>query len=218
MPGQPDAKVRKPVTVIHFPKAGKPVAVPRRTMTLPEVSAAYVNEDPVTEPESRILLDELKAQPAAKKGSKRRKTVETPTQPLPKNELTLTAQESSDLAQMGHQLFELGRVREARAIFERIIAGRKDDAYAHTMLGTIFLALGDQDRALALFQASLDIDPNDIAARVYRGEVRLGKGKVRPALEDFERAIGLGPADDPFVDRAARLLKMARTAFRKIKR
>ncbi len=218
MPGHPDAKVRKPVTVIHFPKAGKPVAVPRRTMTLPVVAVVDDHEDPVTEPESRVLLEELKERPSGKKPGKRKKTLESPTVPLPRNELTLTAAESGDLAQMGHQLFELGRVQEARAIFERIIAGRKDDAYAHTMLGTIFLALGDQERALALFQAALDIDPNDIAARVYRGEVRLGKGKVRPALEDFERALQLGPADDPFVDRAARLLKMARTAFRKIKR
>jgi tetratricopeptide (TPR) repeat protein len=216
MPGQPDRAARKPVTVIHFPKAGKPVPVPRRTMTLPEVSA-FSGEDPVTEPESRALLDEQRAQPA-KKASKRRKTAEIPTVPLVRADLALTPQESSDLAAMGHQLFELGRIGEARAVFERLIAGRADDAYAHTMLGTIFLALGDQDRALALFQAALEIDPNDIAARVYRGEVRLGKGKVRPALEDFERAMELGPADDPFVDRAARLLKMARAAFRKIKR
>lgn len=224
MPGQPDPRVRKPVTIIHFPKAGKPVPVPRRTQTLPQL-AALSDEDPVTEPESRMLLDEqrekaqAKAESASgKKGSKRRKTLELPTAPVGKAEFPLTAQEASDLAAMGHQLFELGRVQEARAIFERLIAGNAKDAYAHTMLGTIFLALGDQDRALALFQASLDLDPNDIAARVYRGEVRLGKGKVRPALEDFERAMQLGPADDPFVDRAARLLKMARAAFRKIKR
>jgi tetratricopeptide (TPR) repeat protein len=214
MPGQPDAKVRKPVTVIHFPKAGKPVPAPRRTQTLPEVSA-FSGDDPVTEPESRVLLDELHSQ---KKAPRRRKTAELPTIPLARQNLALTPQESSDLAAMGHQLFELGRVQEARAIFERLIAGRADDAYAHTMLGTIFLALGDQDRALALFVAALEIDPHDIAARVYRGEVRLGKGKVKPALEDFERAMQLGPVDDPFVDRAARLLKMARTAFRKIKR
>lgn len=222
MPGQPDPRVRKPVTVIHFPKVGKPVPVPRRTQTLPQVKVVSDDADPVTEPESRMLLDEqaaAKAESASgKKGGKRRKTLELPTAPATRNDFALTAKEASDLAAMGHQLFELGRVHEARALFERLIAGNAKDAYAHTMLGTIFLSLGDQDRALALFQAALDLDPNDIAARVYRGEVRLGKGKLKPALEDFERAMQLGPADDPFVDRAARLLKMARAAFKKTRR
>jgi tetratricopeptide (TPR) repeat protein len=212
MPGPP---VRKPVTVVHFPKVGKPVSVPKRTMTLPEISGvSYEDSDPVTEPESRMLIEEQPTAPRERKTGKRRKTLELPAV----DSFALTDKEAADLAQMGHQLFEAGKVNEARAVFERLIAGKKDDAYAHTMLGTIFLALSDQDRALALFQAALDLDPNDIAARVYRGEVRLGKGKVRPALEDFEKAMQLGPADDPFVDRASRLLKMARAAFRKIKR
>lgn len=215
---------KKPITVIHFPKVGKPVAVPRRTQTLP-ADTAFAQEDPVTEPESYQLIEEQRQAAAVARAAKRpkgrRKTAELPAQdgqaPATR-EPELTPRQAGDLATMGHQLFELGRVQEARAVFERLIASKPRDAYAHTMLGTIFLALGDQDRALALFQAALELDPHDIAARVYRGEVRLGRGKVRPAMEDLERAMQLGPADDPFVERAGRLLKMARAAFRKLKR
>jgi hypothetical protein len=112
MPGQPDRPVRKPVTVIHFPKVGKPVSVPKRTMTLPEVSGDYT-EELVTEPESRILLEEQEAAAPKKerKSGKRRKTAEIPAQE-PKGNYSLTPQEASSLASMGHQLFELGASRK----------------------------------------------------------------------------------------------------------
>ena len=225
MSAQPERGARKPITVIHFPKVGKPVAVPRRAQTVTEVRAPVI-EEIVTEPESSLLLEEQAAEKAAqaRKGPRRRRTRDVPQVGGPAHkkgaapERRRTAGEVAELVSMGHQLFELGKVQEARSIFEGLVADRPNDGYAHTMLGTIYLALADQDRALALFQAALAIDQGDLAARVYRGEIRLGRGKVRPALDDFEAVIERGPADDPFVDRAARLAKMARAAFRKIRR
>jgi len=123
--------------------------------------------------------------------------------------------ELSELAELGHQLFSQGRVTEARAIFEGLVASSAHDGFSRTMLGTICLALGDQDRAMALFEEALAIDPEDLPARVYRGEIRLNRRKARLAAEDFERAIATGQPDDPFVDRAQRLLKMAKRLTRR---
>jgi cytochrome c-type biogenesis protein CcmH/NrfG len=115
----------------------------------------------------------------------------------------------AEVALHGHQLFEMGRLEEARRVFEDLVGMEPRDSFPHTMLGTIYLALGDQDRALALFEAALQIDPSELSALVYRGEIRLNQGKTKPALVDLNRAVSLGLGDDPFVDRARRLIRMA---------
>ena len=120
----------------------------------------------------------------------------------------------AEIALHGHQLFEMGRLEEARRVFEDLVGMEPRDSFPHTMLGTIYLALGDQDRALALFEAALQIDPGELSALVYRGEIRLNQGKTRPAMLDLNRAVALGLGDDPFVDRARRLIRMAQDRAR----
>lgn len=122
---------------------------------------------------------------------------------------------TSELMSLGHALFEKGKVREAKIVFEGLSLSMPNDAFVRTMLGTVSLALNELPKALEHFEAALDLDPSDIAARVYRGELRLHKRKLRPAIEDFEHAIAHGAANDPFVERAHRLLKMAKKPARR---
>lgn len=129
----------------------------------------------------------------------------------------VSTQQLAEVSLFGHQLFEGGRLEEARVVFEGLVGLEVRDAFPYTMLGTIYLALGDQDRALALFEAALGIDRTDLAALVYRGEIRLNRGKLRPALDDLHRAVELGLGDDPFVDRAKRLLRLAQDLTRRAK-
>lgn len=208
-----------PVPVIYFPKNSRP-QLPRATQTLPEIRAP---DDDVTEAEA--VMPEARRTPLSTRRvsgeKKRRKTKEIP---VADNTLAAVAsgrktlQEVADLSLFGHQLFELGRVEEARVIFEGLVGTGAKDSFAHTMLGTIYLALKDQPRALGLFQLALEIDPNDVSALVYRGEIRLNRGKVRGALEDLTRALKLGAADDPFVERAGRLLGMAKSLLKRARR
>jgi Tfp pilus assembly protein PilF len=86
------------------------------------------------------------------------------------------------------------------------------------MLGAIFLAQDDDAKALALFDAALHMDKNDLAALVGRGEIRLRKGQPQAALSDLERAIAADPsARDPFSERARALLVLARTLSRALR-
>lgn len=124
----------------------------------------------------------------------------------------LSRRQLTEVAVEGHGYFERGDFDTARKMFEHIVALEPPDAFPYTMLGTIFLALGQQDRALALFEAALGVDRKDLAARVYRGEVRLHRGRYKLAIDDLQRALDLGDASDPFVERARRLLKIARQA------
>ncbi len=126
-----------------------------------------------------------------------------------------TPERVAEVSLFGHRLFEEGRLDEARGVFEGLVSLGVEEAFPHTMLGTVYLALGDQTRALALFEAALALDPADLAARVYRGEIRLNRGRFRLAVEDLRRAVNSGAAEDPFVDRARRLLRMARELARR---
>jgi hypothetical protein len=218
----PEQGGRKPVTVIHFPKVlPKPsVTGPRRrTQSITELKGF---DDDVTDPSG--TANERKRV----SGGRRTKTLETTqpgAQPMPEAHVghvagikrVKTPQEAADLAAFGHELFELGRFEDARQIFEKLVTRNARDGFAHTMLGTVYLALNAHDRALALFQAALKIDPDDLAALVYRGEIRLNRGKVKSAIEDLSRAMTLAPQLDPFVERAKRLLRMGKGLLKKKK-
>ena len=209
-----------PVAVIYFPKQARPTVPSRATQTIPEIR---VIDEPVTEAEA--VMPEARRTPQMVRRvtseKKRRKTKEVA---LPETTLAAvvagrkTPQEVADLSLFGHQLFEMGRVDEARVIFEGLVGSSSKDGFAHTMLGTIYLALKDQVRALSLFEVALQINPDDVSALVYRGEIRLNRGKMKGALDDLTRALKVGEADDPFVERAGRLLRMAKTLLKRARR
>lgn len=218
-----------PVTIYYFPKRSpRPTAPVRRNsyldMPTEPLTVEGLSQTPgVTQPRPvRRHADSPTAITPMSPAQAERDSARTLENPLPEGMLhdvagpkrTKTAAEVVDLVIFGHQLFERGKVEEARVIFEGLVDTDKKNAFAHTMLGTIYLSLKDGVRALALFQAALAIDPHDVPALVYRGELRLKKGKVKSALDDLERAIGLGDAQDPFVDRAKRLIRLARKGRR----
>lgn len=120
----------------------------------------------------------------------------------------------SRLSLLGHRLFEEGRLEAARQIFERLADLTPLDSFPRTMLGTIHLAQHRSKEALEQFEAALRIDGSDLSALVYRGEIRLGAGKVRQGQDDLNRAVELGAADDPFVERARKLLRLAESGKR----
>jgi tetratricopeptide (TPR) repeat protein len=124
----------------------------------------------------------------------------------------LDASSLADVAVLGHQLYEEGRIQEARVVFEGLVAMDPQEAFPYTVLGAIFLAQQDVHRALALFEAALELDPDDVAALVYRGEIRLRLGNRPRGLRDLERALAIDPdgADSPFSARAREALARAR--------
>lgn len=146
------------------------------------------------------------------------KTRALPREPPVGASRSMSRAQIAEMSLFGHQLFENGKLTEARGVFEGLVAQGIKDPFPHTMLGTIYMAQGEPDRALALFEAALAIDPGDLAARVYRGEIRLFAGRLRPALQDLRRALDLGSRDDPFVERARRLIQVGEDRARRSRR
>ncbi len=141
-----------------------------------------------------------------------RKLDELLSAPSPADALrSMTRHELAEMSLFGHQLFESGRLEEARVVFEGLVGLDVADAFPHTMLGTVYLAMGRPDRAAALFDAALALDPDDLAARVYRAELRLQSSDGRRAVQTLQAVVAAGPSGDPFVERARRLLALSGT-------
>src|SRR5688572_27200753 len=108
--------ISRPVTVIYFPKNARPHA-PRTTQTIPEFDDVVTQIEAVPA-EVRLTPNTLRRVTGERK---RRKTKEVP---LAENTLAgvaagrKTPQEVADLSLFGHQLFEMGKVSEAKVIFE----------------------------------------------------------------------------------------------------
>ena len=105
----------------------------------------------------------------------------------------LDAHALAEVAVFGHGLYEAGRLNEARVVFEGLVAMDPAEAFPYTVLGAIFLAQHDLHRALALFEAALELDGDDVAALVYRGEIRLRLGQRTRAVQDLKRALAIDP-------------------------
>ncbi|HQU86564.1 MAG TPA: hypothetical protein PKY59_25760 [Pyrinomonadaceae bacterium] len=92
-----------------------------------------------------------------------------------------TADEIRLVSELGFALAEQGRNHEAITIFEGLIALAPATAYFEAALGALWLRENNPARALPHLNAALAADPNDIPARVNRGEVFI-------LLENYEGA------------------------------
>jgi predicted Zn-dependent protease len=124
----------------------------------------------------------------------------------------------NELFGLAHRLFEAGSLTQARRLLEPVTQSKPDDAFPFTLLGATYLAQGEDTKALPMFEAALDRDRGDWAARVYRAEVHLALGRWRVALAELQRVLEKGPARNPFVKRAKRLLAMAEKLAKKAAR
>ncbi len=190
------------MTVIYFPKGEPPRAVRPGPRTITELVAVTVEADadgPLPRPTPQVSFP--------------REAERTEEVALPEGTLQQvvkkkkTQEEAIDLATMGHQLFEAGRVDEAQVIFEGLVATRAKESFPYTMLGTIYLAQGHLEKASKLFSAALVLDPSDTAAIVYKAEIRLHRRPSRTAVAALTR-VAQGDREDPFVRRARKLLKL----------
>ena len=206
------------VEIVYYPKKARGPVPRRQTVeTRRQTVETQVTEEIEAFTEKHLERPHEKQQEKHEAPADRgdRRGSRKPRRTLTDETVDPTEQAFVDLTRLGHEAFEAGRAEEARVVFESLVKLGRRDPFAHTMLGTILLGAHALDRALEQFEAALEIDPEDLAALVYRGEIRLsrrtGKNAVARAIEDLERAVKLGPASDPFVMRARKLLSLARS-------
>jgi tetratricopeptide (TPR) repeat protein len=96
------------------------------------------------------------------------------------------------ISEIAYTLAQQGRARDAVILFEGLVALAPATAYFQAALGALFLRLKNYAKAIEHLDAALNIEPNDIASLVNRGEAKLRAGDVSAGRADLEKAIQTG--------------------------
>ncbi|MSO72304.1 MAG: tetratricopeptide repeat protein [Rhodospirillaceae bacterium] len=104
-----------------------------------------------------------------------------------------------------------GRLGEAWAIYQQVIALQPRHFDALHLAGIIAAQTGHIDQAVALIGRALDVDPNNAAAHYNRGNALGDLGRHQEAIASFDKAIGLEPNNaDPYNNRGNALWALRR--------
>ena len=111
------------------------------------------------------------------------------------------------ISQLGYTLFLNGKIRDARIIFEGLVAIDPRNEYYYRALGVVYHREGDVERALRQFGHAITVSgKRSAAAYVNRAEVHVSRRDIEHALGDLETAIRIsGNVQDPLYRKAKAL-------------
>jgi len=86
-----------------------------------------------------------------------------------------------------------GKFEQSAKLALRAIEGLPGDAEAHYLAADAWWREGRLDAAVAEYEQTLSIDPNDLAALLQLGSLLLEQGRPEPAVNYLQRAVHLAP-------------------------
>ncbi len=89
-----------------------------------------------------------------------------------------------------------GRLTEAAATYEKILAADPTPTIVHHQLGSVYLKMGNYPKAVESFQAALKLNPNADASLLALGRTYGEAGNSDAAISTYGRALAQKP-DDP---------------------
>src|SRR6266478_7837789 len=81
------------------------------------------------------------------------------------------------------------RIKEAIQLTETAVKENEKDAGFHTLLGGLYLADGQNDKAAASFRRSLELDPKSAGARLGLARVAMNQKKEDEAISQLQAAL-----------------------------
>ena len=99
----------------------------------------------------------------------------------------------SKLLNEAYSLHEAGRLVEAEAIYQKIIAKYPKNFEARSLLGSVCFQRGDYEEAIRQIDVALRVNPNAAFAHNNRGKILINLQKFDESLASFDRAISLQP-------------------------
>lgn len=115
---------------------------------------------------------------------------------VPLNEVFgLSEEQTGSIAILGLNLYQQGKIAEARTLFEGLIALNPNLFTGYAGLGAIALAAEPPrlDEAVQHLTKAIAINPNDPSVQANLGEALLRQGKFEDAAAAFEKALALDP-------------------------
>lgn len=118
-----------------------------------------------------------------------------------------TDEELYCISQLGYTLFLNGKIRDARILFEGLVAIDPRNEYYYRALGVVYHREGDAERALRQFGHAITVSGRrSAAAYINRAEVHISRRDMDRAVGDLEAAIRLsGDPRDPLYRKARAL-------------
>ena len=95
------------------------------------------------------------------------------------------------IAQHGYTLFLNGKVKDAKVIFEGLVAIDPRNDYYYRALGVVYHRQGDVERAIRQFTHAVTVAPESPAAYVNRAEVHIARRDYEAAHADLSAAIAV---------------------------
>src|SRR5580765_4794729 len=128
------------------------------------------------------------------------------------------AKQVAALLLTGHNLYQQGKLEEAKRIFEGLAVLDGKNPYVHGILGAIYQKQEKFDVAIARYTLALSVYPKDPNSLTNRGEIYLKLGRLKEAAEDFKKAIDLDTArKNPASNRARILVSLTADALKLVK-
>lgn len=117
---------------------------------------------------------------------------------------------AAELAQ-ALSLHQVGRLEDARVIYDRVLAVASGHAEALHLRGAVDLQQERYDQALGYFDRALAANPDLAAAHANRASALLALGRFGEGLASCDRALATNPAaPNVWANRAALLIKIGR--------
>ncbi len=115
------------------------------------------------------------------------------------------------LSAMGECQMAMGRLPDARALFEKVTQLDAGNAKAWLNLAKVALQMNDLPRADLSLRKAVALEPNHAETQLMLGSVRMQQGRLEDALRAFDRASQLDPLDStPLVMKGYALHEMGR--------
>jgi tetratricopeptide (TPR) repeat protein len=129
----------------------------------------------------------------------------------------LAKQEIEAIAVLGFQLYEQGKMNDAEAIFNGLIALDNKVYYGYAGLGAMSLAEEKLDESVRWLTRAAELNPKDPTVHTNLGEALLRQGKFREASDYLQLAIAQDPQGlDPGARRARTILSGLQAALREL--
>ena len=90
------------------------------------------------------------------------------------------------------------KIKEAIQVAEAAVKANEQDAGFHTLLGSLYVADNQYDKASASFRRSLELNPRYVGARLGLARLALGQKRDEEAISQLQAALKERP-DEPTV-------------------
>lgn len=109
--------------------------------------------------------------------------------------IQVSDEEFQSIGEIGAMYYEQGNLEKAETIFEGLVELKPDSGAAHSALGGLLTYKREDEKAMIHLSKAIELDDEQIAPFVNRGEVYLRQSQFDLAVADLKRAIELDPQE-----------------------